>query len=337
MKIWQITAPNELTLAERQEAVSEGFIKVKMTRAAITNFDMGNYTGKYEAAYPLTPVRLGAGIVSEVPEGEERFARGQRVVIEPYIPCGNCSACLEKETDYCADMKVLGNNYEGLLRDFVVLPKGCLHILPDHVKDTDAVFTDFIAIALHALDHLHVEKGENIAIVGAGALGVILSHLAMYYQAVPILIDSNQEKLDSAKETGIYYTVNTSAVDANKKVLEITGGRMCERVAYHTVAAEKAQRAFSLAASGASVVFLGIESANEALNANMFDIVKKSLVVSGVNNGRGYIPRAINMLATNVVNVSALVSTTVEFADLDETLKKIASTPLANTLIGVKV
>lgn len=327
MKIWQITEPGSLKLFETKEALAEGYVKVRMQRCAVSALDMEYFTGAEIAEYPFVPVRLAAGMVSETSGENCPVKRGQRVVIEPYL----------KTPD--GKMLTMGKNTDGLLRDFVSIPATNAHLLPEHVGDDEAVFTDFVAIGLCALDKLKLQKGEHVAIIGASAIGIIMAELAIYYQAVPILIDARQDMLDIAAESGVYYTVNTSETDALKKVIEITGGRLCETAAYITTAVDKAQKTLDFSAPDGRAVFVGAGNLQNAMTmtVSLNSIAEKKLSINGVNDGEGFTTRAINMLANKSVDVKPLVTRTITFDEVPIILKQIAINPLTNIILNVKI
>jgi len=324
MKMWQITQPGVFNLAETKEALEEGFVKVKLQRCAISFLDMDYFTGMNPVSYPFVPVRLGAGIISEVCCETVTAQRGQRVVIEPYIETRN-------------GVVTMGKTADGLLRDFVSVPAAYAHPLPDHVTADEAVFTDIIAMALSALDKLQLQKGEHIAIVGASATGILMAELAIYYQAVPILIDARQDMLDVAAASGIYYTVNTSQTDALQKVIEITGGRLCDTAAYITTTSDKAQRTLDFSAPNGRVVFVGVGNVQNSLTVSLNSVVSKNLSISGADSGEGFTGRAINMLANKAVDVKPLITRTVDFDEVPELLKSLASRPFMNVIINVRI
>ena len=70
-----------------------------------------------------------------------------------------------------------------------------------------------ISIALSIIDKLHVEKGEHVAIIGGTLFANILAQVVAYYQAVPIIIDDNEENLKLAKKCGVYYVSNSQKAE----------------------------------------------------------------------------------------------------------------------------
>ena len=330
MKMWQIIRPGAFSLAETKEALEEGHVKVRLQRCAISILDMDYFTGMNPAAYPFVPVRLGAGVVSEAGE-KTMMQRGQRVVIEPYLKARGSDNRSDGQT------MTMGKTTDGLLRDFISVPAANAHLLPDHVTDDEAVLTDMIAIALSALDKLQLQKGEHVAIIGASATGILMAELAIYYQAVPILIDARQDMLDVAAASGIYYTVNTSQTDALQKVIEITGGRLCDAAAYITTASDKAQRTLDFSSKGGRVVFVGVGNIQNTLTVSLNSIISKNLTISSADSGEGFTGRAINMLANKAVDVKPLITRTVGFDEVPDLLQQLAERPFMNVIINVKI
>jgi len=335
MKVWQIKAVNSVALQETHETVGVDTVKVKLTRCIIIENDLSALRAVGDTPYPFIPGRLAVGVVSEAQE--ESLKRGQRVVVEPYLPCGQCMAC-KSDPRQCSDFKIMGRNSDGLLRDFAVLHKNCLYVLPDQVSDDAAVFTDYIALALKTLGRLNVEPGQHIAILGASPIGMILAGLAIYYQCVPILIDGRQERLDMAGGNGVYYTVNSSLQDVNKRVIEITGGRMCERSVFCMAGCEPPQKIFSLTMRGGKAAFAGYRAGNEIYNVNIVGLVDKSMEIIGVSDGKGFTARAINMLANSAVSVKGIAPDAVAFDDAGAELLRVAAANLsAGALVNVAI
>lgn len=81
------------------------------------------------------------------------------------------------------------------------------------------------------IDRLNVAKGTHVAVLGAGEIGNILSQLLIYHQAVPILIDSDEEKLAVAAQCGVYYTVKADET-MEENIARITGGRLAAGSVY---------------------------------------------------------------------------------------------------------
>ena len=195
MKSYVIDNPKNMVLQTEEGArPGENFAKVRITKAGISESDIQLYAGG--GSYPIVPGRQGAGVVSEIAEDNPAgLKKGDRVFLNPYIPCRNCFHCKTNRPELCPDMSILGVNRDGFLRDFANIPLENLMRLPEQVSDTEAIFTEYISLAHEILDTLGIEKGDHIAIVGGDVLGNILAQLAIFHQAIPVLIDSHEQNL----------------------------------------------------------------------------------------------------------------------------------------------
>ena len=119
------------------------------------------------------------------------------------------------------------------MRDFAVVDNSRLFFLPNSVKENDAILIDHISLALAAIDKLDISKGEHVAVIGGGFIGLLISMLIIYYQGVPILIDGKESNLDRARLAGVYYNL-FSDNRLEKEVCELTGAHMAQKVIYVT-------------------------------------------------------------------------------------------------------
>lgn len=314
MKSWKIVSPGKMELTDTSTERKEGFVKVKVTRIALSSTDVALYEGAYPL--PIVPCSSAVGLISEADE-DSGFKMGEKVLLSPYISCGICEACEDNKPLQCKNIKMYGLDTDGFLSDYVIVPARNVFSLPENVKDDDALFAKHIAMALRTIQKLNIEKGEYVTIAGADVLSLIIAQLAIYYQAIPIVVDCDEEKLRIAQNLGIDYTICSHKESPSDKILMITGGKMSENVVYESRSTEPARRIFSLAMNNGRVAIAGY---NELIpmNADMQDILKKQLTVYGISDGAGEIASSLNMLATHSVNVSPFISKRISFMEAPE-------------------
>ena len=322
MKAWILEEPGKLTLQESQPTeITENQIKVKIEEVLLNYSDFEIYKGTSKRKYPFIIGRNAVGVVSMVKGENPFFNKMDRVAIEPYIPCEVCEECRNDEYDKCSNMQELGYNCDGLLRNFIDLPYAQLHRLPDHLSAEKALCVPMVAFCLNVVDSLNLEKGRHIAIFGSTKTGLILSQLVAYYQAVPVFISTNNELLDIARELGIFYCFNPDETDAEKEIIAITGGRLCKEVILLSNSEINMKDVYNVAVTNANVCLAGYSNKDSKLS--VAQICRKHLNIFGVYNGAGSYSSAINLLATDTVNVDALIGTTISFDNLDKEIAKI--------------
>lgn len=295
--------------------------KIKIIKTLITPEDLDTVAGNCDGVcYPVIPGRVAIGQISDA--GSTAYlTRGTRVYISPVGNCGKCPACIQGNDADCSDFFVAGKNTNGFLRDFAVLDNKYLHQLPPSVGDNDALLIDYLAISLSAIEKLVIKKGEHVAVIGGGVLGTIMALLIIYYQAVPILIDNNNENLSRARGAGIYYNY-FSDNKVEREVSERTGAHMAQKVVYISDSNINTDLAIKLASFNATIGFVGFT--NPSLKVNFSAAMKKQLQFVCVNSGYNMEEQAINILANKAVDFSCLTFPSVKFENCETTLKKSA-------------
>ncbi|MDE7373384.1 MAG: hypothetical protein K2N18_04905, partial [Clostridia bacterium] len=198
MKAWHIdNSSKKLVLKEGTLSPKEGEIQVRISKVAMSAMDMTCFADRDDDKVTV-PAHSAIAYMTE--DNEELGLRlGSRVVVCPFIKTVEHGESL---------VKTMGVDVDGLLADFVYVPKENVFALPDGIADEDAVFAEYIAMGNKVYSELTCNDGDYVVIVGAGTLGLVLCQMAMYYQMVPILIDLDADKLELAKKWGVYYTLN---------------------------------------------------------------------------------------------------------------------------------
>lgn len=316
MKAYRIHSPHTIVLDEMDAMpVGENCVKLKNLICGMSTSDFSVHSGSIPAQYPIIPVRQCVGFVSEVGFSVRGIQRGNRVVTYPQAACHACKACKEIRFYDCEDAGVFGIDEDGFLSDFSVVAASDVFAIPDRLKDEEAIFTEQTAIAINVLSRLNVDKGEHLIIIGASVTGIILAQVAMYYQAVPIVVDMSEEMLDIARKVGVYYTVNAVSDDVSKKIVSITGGHMAESCAYMLSSPMPLQNVFDLVCKNGRIALVGRLDERE-LKCNLGALVSKNLrLITASDCGKNY-PSAINMLANHTVAVDSLIDRVVPFSDV---------------------
>lgn len=308
MKAWKIEGPSELELIETKSKRAAGQIRVKLSTCALSATDLAYYRGTNHRS-GIVPSHSAVGFVSEA-DDESELKLGQRVVISPYIDDSE----VEVEIPSQRKIKIMGVDVDGFLSDFVNVPQNNVYVLPEGIKDEEAVFIDYIALANQVIENFDFEKGDYLLIVGASTFGLVIAQLALYYQLVPIIVDKYDDRLKLAEELGVYYTVNFRRDDVDLVLKEITGGRMADFTVF-----EPRELPFSLAhdytREGGTVVVSGYNNFVMSFDADIEKIFAKQITIKGVNNGIDEITSAINFLANHVVRTEILVGEVYDFED----------------------
>lgn len=292
MKVWQLAYPHNLQHVNAQDLkLTDDKVKVKVTKALVTESDVAVYSGAIKVTAPFIPGRFAIGQITEA--GEDSFVKkGERVYLAGVTE------------DECAPdgLRIAGETVDGFYRDFVLAGIDDVYPLPSSVTDEAAFLIDAIALAEHVVDELHIGVGQHVLVLGGGLYGNILCQILIYHRAVPILADNNAERLSRAKKSGIYYTFpNDDTLKDN--VLAVTGGKLADAAVYLAFANRcEPSVLFPLVKRGAYVSFCSLTG--KSLPVNLEYALKNNVTIKGITESREFVSTAINLLANKAVNFS---------------------------------
>lgn len=317
MKLYQIVEAGKI-LEVQAESEESALIKVRVTHVMPTYADACIYTGMVNRKYPFVCGHIGIGIISD-DRLEYGLKRGTKVIINPYT-VDNID-----RFDMPRKVSKMGINSDGLMRDLIYLPIENITPFPEEVKEEEAIFTEKIAIAIATIDRLNVEKGDYLAIVGGSDVCNIIAQLALYYQMIPIMIDTNSKFLEKAKDCGVYYTIDSTKDVPTEQVKEITGGRMAEHTVVELNHDATGAFIFKLNREGGNCILLNEGTIAKELDADVSAISKYQLKVTGVSNGAQSFDTAINALAQHILNLNGFIDKVVPVSQAGELLKEMSA------------
>jgi L-iditol 2-dehydrogenase len=198
-------------------------VLVAMRAVGICGSDVHYYeTGGIGPFVVRQPQVLGHepfGVIAGLGSAGSRHRLGQRVVVEPGVPCGRCPQCRSGSYNLCRDIEFLGNPpvsgtsapVNGALARYVAVHEDFVHPVPRTVSDAAAALIEPLAVALHAVRRARIEPGSTVLITGAGPIGLLAAQAARAAGATTVVVtDVRDEPLAHARRLGAT-AVNVSA------------------------------------------------------------------------------------------------------------------------------
>lgn len=298
MNVWKLTGAGKIEKTESPVPEPEaGKIKVRVTKVLLCNADAEAYLGSTKIKQPMIPGQFAIGMVAE-DNANAMFAKGTRVVLHAFVPAPDSGTAKKDFSE--DDFDVCGQSKDGYLRDIVYLSPDEMTPLPDSVSDNQALLLHHVAFAQATVDALGAQKGQHIAVTGANILGMLVCQLLIYQQAAPLLIDANVERLNFARNTGVYYSM--LADDALvENIGTVTGGRLADGAVYVTGASgNDSSIPFKICAREKQVIVSGQPPCGIKLDLDL--ALRKQLSVFMISNCSEYLETAINLVANKAVN-----------------------------------
>jgi len=158
--------------------------------------------GKSAQASTGTTARTSAAEQRE--DTEVSSIIGRRVVGEINAACGECAYCAEGVTTHCQNRTVLGIlGRDGCMAEYFTLPLENLHVIPDNISDEAAVFIEPIAAAFQILEQVDITKGQRVAVMGDGKLGLLCAMVLSTTGADVTLMGRHKRKMALVESYGV--------------------------------------------------------------------------------------------------------------------------------------
>ena len=234
---------------------------------------------------------------------------GERVAVEPAIPCGTCEYCLHGHPNLCPTVIFSGHgSTDGALREYMAWDETCLFPLPDNLSNDDGAMLEPLGVAMHSVDLAHLRAGMTVGVFGCGTIGLLIIQLARLSGAANIIAtDVLPQRVAAAKAFGAQHAILVSDRSGVEMVRSASAGRGVD-VAFDATGEQPAVDAcMATAIPGGKVILVGIPSED---NTSFLASVarRKGLTIKLVRRMKHTYPRAIALVSQGLVDVRSLVT-----------------------------
>ena len=133
MKALVWVAPGKISLQDKEKPVPQrDEVLIRVRGAGICGSEVEGFLGKSDKRIP--PLIMGhefAGDIEQSGAGDDDPLNGKRVVVEPYLTCGECEECLQGRDNLCPSRQLIGIHQPGAFAQYVAVPRKAVYILPD--------------------------------------------------------------------------------------------------------------------------------------------------------------------------------------------------------------
>jgi len=222
MKAMALTGIRQIEMVElpTPKILEATDVLVKMKVVGVCGSDVHYYTngkiGSQVVKYPFPVGHEGAGEVVAVGSAVTRVKPGDRIAIEPAMPCGECDQCQVGRPHTCRKLRFLGcpDQADGCLAEYIVMPEESCFPVADHLSYTEAAISEPLAIGLYAVKQSIPMKGATVGILGFGPIGMSVLLSAQAKGATRIFVtDLVEERLQIARECGAEYAGSPEKTD----------------------------------------------------------------------------------------------------------------------------
>lgn len=304
---------------------------VKIKACAICTWEQRVFQGINKVKFPFIGGHETVGVIEEVGEDlqNSKWKVGDKVAIGLMLACGDCYYCRKGEQGSCNTF-----NHENKLRGFpyrgmggfceyqLVVPQNLFKISEDLPFEIGA-FAEPLSCVIHSIEMAHIELGNNVAVIGAGMMGLLHAMLAKLQGARVLVFEPNEERLEIATKLGADEVINPSVDDPVEKVKELTEGRGADVIFNTTAISKIAEQTTKMVAKLGKIIFyssyhpdIPISISPNWLHKNLV-----SLIGTANSNTRDF-EKSCKFLSDRIIDPSPFVSGVVPFENIEEALQK---------------
>lgn len=272
-----------------------------------------------------------SGIIHSIGSAVESVKIGDRVAIEPGIPCRRCKRCKEGTYNLCKNVRFAAAppDSDGMLTKFFKVPEDFVYKISKDMSLEEAVLVEPLAVAVKAVKLINVRPGENVVVMGSGTIGLLCGAVAKAYGADKVmLVDIVDRKLEFAKQFLSCETFKSSMestpegnANAIRNALALYEG--VDTVIEASGATTSIQTGFHVLRSGGKYIQTGLGKPN--VEIPLLVLSEKELLVRGCfRYGAGDFDEACRLLARGTLSVKSLISSISAFEDVVEAWEKTA-------------
>jgi L-iditol 2-dehydrogenase len=315
MKAAVLLSPEKIEIQDiAQPSLAANDALIEPAYAGICGTDISFYLGHRMVPYPFVLGHELTGRVIGLGSEVKNLVIGQRVVVEPNYPCGQCALCLKGRGAICSAKGSMGVNLPGCFSEKVLAPAEFVWPVPDAISDQDAATIEPLTVSLHGLLQSGVREGDTVAVLGCGVVGLLLIHAAVAMGMRTIAHDRFADKLEMAHDLGAAIVSGCEDIAPMWQKEDVVTVFECAGVP------STVELALQATPRGAQVVLLGL-SASPATFAPM-RLVREGINIrtSMIYNHPEDFAHAIDLVARGVLHPARVVTHTYSFDSIHQAL-----------------
>jgi L-iditol 2-dehydrogenase len=218
-------APGDVRVEDRDvPSPGEREVLVEIAAVGVCGSDIHYYEhgriGSFVVREPMVLGHESAGRVVALGPGASKHAVGDRVALEPGVPCGACRECRAGRYNLCSDVRFFATPpIDGAFANYVVIHEDFAFALPDSVSDEAGALMEPLSVAVWACQKAKVSAGDRVLVTGAGPIGLLSLQAARAFGATEVTVtDVNPHRLALAERTGA-----TRTIDVTETALQDSG------------------------------------------------------------------------------------------------------------------
>lgn len=304
MKSVRLHETGDLRIHEEPTPIAgEGEKLIRIRSVGVCGSDLHWFSeGEIGDAKLERPLVLGHEFAGELEDG-------QRVAVDPAIPCGRCEFCEHGHSNLCLSMIFAGHGkHDGALREYMAWSEKSLFPIPDSLTFADGAMLEPLGVAIHSVDLGKIKAGMTVGVFGCGPIGLLIIQLAKLSGAAQIIaIDKFVHRAEAAKAYGASRAFLAGDKLEVGEIRAATKGRGVD-VAFEAAGQQDAvDTSVAAVIPGGKVILVGIPD-DDKTSFSASTARRKGLTIKLVRRMKHTYPRAIDLVSKGLVDVRSLVT-----------------------------
>lgn len=296
-------------------------VLVKVMAVGVCGSDVHYYAhgsvGEFVVKEPLILGHECSGKVVAVGSKVTDFQEGDRVAIEPGVPCGRCEHCREGKYNLCPHVVFLATPpVDGAFCQYLSHPADFLYHIPDELTYEQATLNEPFSVGIQACKRAQVKAGSTVVIMGMGPVGLMTVLASKSFGATRIIVSDLEEKrLEEAEELGATHTINIKNDDVLARIEDITGGKGVDYAIETAGNPTALKNSVSALKNGGTLAIVGLTQQDE-VGFNAPWIANHELNIVGVFRYENTYEMGIDLLSNTTSDLDTMFT---DFYDLEDT------------------
>ncbi len=305
-------------------------VLIKMMAVGVCGSDVHYYQagqiGNQVVEYPFTVGHEGAGVVEQVGAGVTGLQIGDRVAIEPAMPCGKCDQCLVGRPHTCRTLKFLGcpQQAEGCLSEYIVMPEASCFKMRDSMSFAEGAISEPMAIGVYAVKSSVPLAGKTIGILGCGPVGLCVLMAALEQGVEKIYVtDKLDERLKIAQHAGAVWCGNPDKLDVVSEISSLE--TLLLDVVFECCGEQDALfQAVDILKPGGKLMIVGIPPMLDNWQLPVDQMRHKELCIQNVRRQNHCVQATLDMIDNKAVDVDVMVTHNFDFSQAQAAFELVA-------------